>query len=288
MPSEDSKPVKIEEENNDEDKISSFKKVTNSNAKPQSKVSKLKKGLKQEPEPIPHATTSASRSKVKNEVNDDEDDDDDEKPISKRIPKTSKVKNEVNEDDYDEDDDDVKPISKKIPKTKVVKEVKKVIKKVKKEEKVVVTEETKKIKRERKVYDLPGQKRDPPEERDPLRIFYESLHEQIPTSEMAQIWLMESGLLPREVAKKVFEKKQKKGMQAKITSPVKAGTTVKQSTKSVTVKKESSTTPNSSAKKKTTNSTSKQTKKRKFESTSSEDDDSDFIGSAKTKKRKVA
>ncbi|KAK2416455.1 hypothetical protein QL285_038849 [Trifolium repens] len=37
--------------------------------------------------------------------------------------------------------------------------------------------------KERKVYDLPGQKRDPPEERDPLRIFYESLQEQIPTGE---------------------------------------------------------------------------------------------------------
>ncbi|KAK2392643.1 hypothetical protein QL285_065982 [Trifolium repens] len=254
MPSEDSKPVKKEDDHNDEDKISSYKKATNSNAKPQSKVSKLKKTLKPEPEPIPHAT-----SKVKNEVNDDDDDSDDEKPIGKKISKT-----------------------------KVVKEVKK-IKKVKKEEKVVVTEEKKKIKKERKVYDLPGQKRDPPEERDPLRIFYESLHEQIPTSEMAQIWLMESGLLPKEVAKKVFEKKQKKGMQQRITSPVKSGTTVKKSTKSVTVKKASSSTPNSSAKKKTMNSTPKPTKKRKAESSSSEDDDSDFdVGSAKPKKRKVA
>eukprot|EP01018_Ginkgo_biloba_P001965 Gb_27663 [translate_table: standard] len=45
-----------------------------------------------------------------------------------------------------------------------------------------------KEKPEKKVYVLPGQKHDPPEERDPLRIFYESLYEQIPTSEMAQIW----------------------------------------------------------------------------------------------------
>ncbi|KAK2392644.1 hypothetical protein QL285_065982 [Trifolium repens] len=101
--------------------------------------------------------------------------------------------------------------------------------------------------------------------------------------------LMESGLLPKEVAKKVFEKKQKKGMQQRITSPVKSGTTVKKSTKSVTVKKASSSTPNSSAKKKTMNSTPKPTKKRKAESSSSEDDDSDFdVGSAKPKKRKVA
>ncbi|KAJ6684754.1 hypothetical protein OIU79_014963 [Salix purpurea] len=45
-------------------------------------------------------------------------------------------------------------------------------------------------KRERKVCDFSGQKRDPPEERDPLRIFYETLFEQIPDSEMAQFWLL--------------------------------------------------------------------------------------------------
>ncbi|KAJ0479009.1 hypothetical protein HanRHA438_Chr13g0577841 [Helianthus annuus] len=62
----------------------------------------------------------------------------------------------------------------------------------KKEEKKKVVKgsdsSVKKEKKERKVYDLPGQKRDPPEERDPLRIFYESLYSQIPTSEMAAIW----------------------------------------------------------------------------------------------------
>lgn len=41
-------------------------------------------------------------------------------------------------------------------------------------------------KRERKVCDFSGQKRDPLEERDPLRIFNETLFEQIPDSEMAQ------------------------------------------------------------------------------------------------------
>lgn len=43
-------------------------------------------------------------------------------------------------------------------------------------------------KKEKKVYDLPGQKHDPPEERDALRIFYSTLREQIPESEMAEIW----------------------------------------------------------------------------------------------------
>ncbi|KAJ1421626.1 hypothetical protein SESBI_13578 [Sesbania bispinosa] len=126
-------------------------------------------------------------------------------------------------------------------------------------------------------------KRDPPEEKDPLRIFYETLHKQIPTSEMSLIWLMESGLLPREVAMKVYEKKQKKGLQQKLTSPVKTTAVVKSSTKSVTIKKKSPTSP-----KKTTNSTSKQSKKRKSECLSSEDDSDYDIGSPKTKRRKAA
>lgn len=73
----------------------------------------------------------------------------------------------------------------------------------------------------KKVYSLPGQKHDPPEERDPLRIFYESLYEQIPTSEMATIWMMEHGLLAPEKAKKAYERKQRKQQQQKTGTPVK-------------------------------------------------------------------
>ncbi|WZZ72700.1 hypothetical protein YC2023_084070 [Brassica napus] len=62
--------------------------------------------------------------------------------------------------------------------------------------------------------------------RDPLRIFYETLHKQLPTSEMAKIWLMESGLLPAAEAKKVLERKlqktgkfsKKKGSDSKPTT----------------------------------------------------------------------
>jgi len=74
----------------------------------------------------------------------------------------------------------------------------------------------------KKVYSLPGQKHDPPEERDPLRIFYESLYEQIATSEMATIWMMEHGLLPPEKAKKAYERKQRKQQQQKTGTPVKS------------------------------------------------------------------
>ncbi|KAK6927359.1 hypothetical protein RJ641_005950 [Dillenia turbinata] len=74
--------------------------------------------------------------------------------------------------------------------------------------------------REKKVYNLPGQKYDVPEEREPLRIFYESLSKQIPSSEMAE--LMEHGLLSPEKAKKAYEKKQKKQKQQRMGTPMKS------------------------------------------------------------------
>jgi len=46
-----------------------------------------------------------------------------------------------------------------------------------------------------KEYDLYGQKRDTPDEADPLRKFYTSLRTQNPKSVMAEVWLMEHGLL---------------------------------------------------------------------------------------------
>ncbi|KAK9043955.1 hypothetical protein V6N11_072278 [Hibiscus sabdariffa] len=75
--------------------------------------------------------------------------------------------------------------------------------------------------REKKVYTLPGQKHDPPEEREPLRIFYESLSKQIPTSEMAEFWMMEHGLLSPEKARKAYEKKQRRQKQLRAGTPIK-------------------------------------------------------------------
>ncbi|KAJ6306332.1 hypothetical protein OIU78_021615 [Salix suchowensis] len=142
-----------------------------------------------------------------------------------------------------------------------------------------------------------GQKRDPPEERDPLRIFYETLYEQIPESEMAQFWLMESGLLPVEMARKVHEKKQKKN---KFTSPVKTVSVTKR-IQSTTVTKRTPSSAVSSTKTKTTCSkvvsstktkvtdskvASKQPKKRKAGDESSEDDsDEDFLITRKNAKK---
>ncbi|XP_022754593.1 uncharacterized protein LOC111302942 isoform X2 [Durio zibethinus] len=76
--------------------------------------------------------------------------------------------------------------------------------------------------REKKVYTLPGQKHDPPEEREPLRIFYESLLKQIPTSEMAEFWMMEHGLLSLEKARKAYEKKQRRQKELRTGTPIKS------------------------------------------------------------------
>ena len=62
-----------------------------------------------------------------------------------------------------------------------------------------------KPKTERKVYDLAGQKRDSPDATDSLRKFYLSLRSQKPESDMAEVWLMEHGLLPEEEQKKAYK-----------------------------------------------------------------------------------
>lgn len=84
------------------------------------------------------------------------------------------------------------------------------------------TTTTVKAKSAKKVYTLPGQKYDIPEEREPLRIFYESLSQQIPTSEMAEFWMMEHGLLPPDKAKKAYERKQRKQHQLRTGTPIKS------------------------------------------------------------------
>lgn len=88
--------------------------------------------------------------------------------------------------------------------------------------KATTTTATVKAKAAKKVYSLPGQKYDPPEEREPLRIFYESLSKQIPTSEMAEFWMMEHGMLSPDRAKKAYERKQRKQHQLRTGTPVKS------------------------------------------------------------------
>jgi hypothetical protein len=76
---------------------------------------------------------------------------------------------------------------------------------------------------ERKEYPLVGQKRDTPDETDSLRKFYSSLRLQKPESEMAEMWLMEHGLLPEEEQKKAYKKMlARKGKSAPAKRPASA------------------------------------------------------------------
>lgn len=76
--------------------------------------------------------------------------------------------------------------------------------------------------REKKVFNLAGQRYDPPEEREPLRIFYESLSKQIPTSEMAEFWMMEHGMLSPDKAKRAYEKKLRRQKEQRTGTPIKS------------------------------------------------------------------
>jgi hypothetical protein len=63
---------------------------------------------------------------------------------------------------------------------------------------------------ERKEYPIVGQKRDTPEEGESLRKFYLSLRAQIPGSEMAEVWLMEHGLLSEDEAQVAYKRMLKR------------------------------------------------------------------------------
>mmetsp|Transcript_39175 Transcript_39175/g.47431 ORF Transcript_39175/g.47431 Transcript_39175/m.47431 type:complete len:202 (-) Transcript_39175:553-1158(-) len=71
-------------------------------------------------------------------------------------------------------------------------------------------------KKEKKIYDLPGQKRDPPEEGESLRKFYTSLRQQKPESEMAEVWLMEHGLLDADEAQDAFDRQKLRKERARL------------------------------------------------------------------------
>lgn len=126
--------------------------------------------------------------------------------------------------------------------------------------------------RVKKVYSLAGQKFDVPEEREPLRLFYESLSKQIPSSEMAEFWLMEHGLLSPERSKKAFDKKQRKQKQIRMGTPIKSPPPRPFISKPESSKKQQQVSKNGDIK-----------AKKRLKSDSSDDDD-DFILSPKRRK----
>ncbi|KAF3636783.1 putative beta-1,4-xylosyltransferase IRX9H-like [Capsicum annuum] len=112
-------------------------------------------------------------------------------------------------------------------------------------------------------------------EREPLRLFYESLSKQIPSSEMAEFWLMEHGLLSPERSKKAFEKKQRKQKQIRTGTPVKSPPPRPIISKAESSKKQQQVSKNGDIRAK---------KRLKRDTSSDDDDDDDFILSPKRRK----
>lgn len=80
-------------------------------------------------------------------------------------------------------------------------------------------------------FNMPGQKKPTPAERDALRIFYTSLLKQRPNSRMALIWCLEHGLLSEKKAtmamlmletEKLSLKSSSTDKKEKIRSPLRA------------------------------------------------------------------
>ncbi|CAA6663194.1 unnamed protein product [Spirodela intermedia] len=188
-------------------------------------------------------------------------------PVSARVKKEQPT-GEVSSEDEDDGKDSKKKIKRGTVKTKV-EQNSKIVKKV---SKVKTVEDGKK--KPKNVYDFPG--RGTSRRGDPLRIFYETLYQQLPSSEMAQFWMMEYGLLPPEAAHKIYEKKLRKNHHSKQSSPVK----VPPSEQTVdSAKKAKHVSAGKTA--------SRTAVKRKVDDASSDDDD--FISSRKKpKKQKLA
>ncbi|KAM3300869.1 hypothetical protein ACQJBY_041744 [Aegilops geniculata] len=136
-----------------------------------------------------------------------------------------------------------------------------------------------KAKAAKKVFSLTGQKFDTPDEREPLRIFYESLAKQIPSSEMAEFWLMEHGLLSPERAKKAYDRKLKRQQQIKSGTPIKSSnsTTITKHKPAETWKKPAPVVSSSSTARHNTDHSAAKAKRRVEYSSDDDDDDKEFI-----------
>lgn len=158
----------------------------------------------------------------------------------------SKIK--IEQDDSDSSDDAPLAVkkTKAKPKRKPAKKktpAKKAAAKKKTTQKATTKKETT-VKRQRKVYDKPGQKKDTPEELDVLRMFYESWHTEMPDHPMPEEWCMIHGIFDMkkqvQVAKKYVKTSAKTATKRKKPA-TKKKTTKKKTTKKKTTKKKTNT-----------------------------------------------
>jgi len=69
------------------------------------------------------------------------------------------------------------------------------------------------------IFDKPGQRRPTPTELDVMRLFYESMYNEIPDSEMAEKWCLVHGLLDKSVALKLPLNMLERKTQLQLRSP---------------------------------------------------------------------
>lgn len=127
-----------------------------------------------------------------------------DEPITVRPKKKKYQKKKKRPRKQEEDDDDEAIVSKK---------------------KKAKTTKKKVVRKPKKVFELPGQRKDIPHELDGGRIFYESLRKQIPTSKMAEEYLLKHGLLPLEEAQKIVDKMEEAKQNKSGSAKKKSGST---------------------------------------------------------------
>jgi len=109
----------------------------------------------------------------------------------------------------------------------------------------------------KKIYDMPGQKKDTPNELNGARIFYETLRQQKPKSKMAEEYLLKFGLLPYEEAAAIVE------IQMKLKAKAKPVTKKRDVGQNMKMKKLKKSKKKANKKKRESNSSGKSHKKTK-------------------------
>jgi len=164
-----------------------------------------------------------------------EDSSDDGLGFESLANKKQKKRTPLSENDYKNNDVSIKVNEDKVSKVETPSDQAESNKSTAK--KIVATSKSSKSK---KVYAMPGQKKDTPGELNGARIFYESLRQQNPNSKMAEEYLLKYGLLPYKEAAAIVKAQQE--LKGKAKSATKKKSNVEKSstkTKGAKTKKKS-------------------------------------------------
>ena len=123
--------------------------------------------------------------------------------------------------------------------------------------------------KKRATFDLPGQKKETPDELNSLRMFHEAAYKEFPDCESSEKWLLQHGLIPKAQAIKLAVKYAPRRSNTTKKKKKTTTTSTKKKKKTTTSTKNKKKTTTSTKKKKTTNTTKRRktnTKKKKNKS----------------------